>query len=436
MKVVIVGGIAGGLTCASNIKRMNKEINVVVFEKGKDVSYGACGMPYNLIDLDRPVEKLYALSFDEIVKNRGIDYRLNHEVIEADLKEKYVKVRNEDGEFIENYDILVIATGARANRISIFNDQKDSFYFKTLDDLRRVKDFIKNNKVNKVCLIGAGYVNLEVAEVLREQGKEVFILEKMDKILPQFCDEIREKVYKKLNEKGVQLYLNVDITEKDVGKVKTNIGDFKADMFIVSAGVTPNSDLFDVDKGVKGAIITDRYMQTSQKGVYAVGDVTLVYNRIIDDNVYFPLGTTANKQGRVAAYNIVHGNKMKFYGIVQTATFKLFEYTVATTGLSEFQMDELGIDYEKTVVTTRTRGAYPGGGKMTVVIYHDKDDRKILGSQMVGEDVVAKRVDIIATAISNKMTIDDFAWLDLSYSPPFAPVWDPVLVCAQKAIKK
>lgn len=436
MKVVVVGGVAGGLTCASNIKRMNKDIEVVVFEKGVDVSYGACGMPYNLLDLEKPVESLYALSLQEIREKRGIDYRLKHEVIGVDFDNKSVTVRNDDKEFEENYDVLVIATGARGNKIPIFEGNDDSFYFKTLEDLRKVKSYLKENDVKKVCLVGAGYVNLEVAEVLKEKGVDVFILEKMDYILPQFCDEVREKVYTKLKEKSIDLFLGVGITAKEKGVVRTNKGDFNADMFIISAGVTPNSELFDVKKGVKGAIITDRYMQTSRKDVYAVGDVTLAYNRVIDDFVYFPLGTTANKQGRVAAYNIVNGNRLEFYGIVQTATFKLFEYTVATTGLSEYQMENLGIDFEKTVATTHTRGAYPGGGKVTVVMYHDKKNRKILGAQMVGVDVVAKRIDIIATAISNNMKIDEFAWVDLSYSPPFAPVWDPVLTCAQKALRK
>ncbi|KAA0256827.1 NADH oxidase [Deferribacter autotrophicus] len=436
MKIVIIGGIAGGLTCASNIKRKKKDFEVVVFEKGGDVSYGACGMPYNLMFPDIPPEELYALSLDEIINKRGVDYRLNHEVIEVDLSSKIVTVKNDKGTFQEKYDKLVIATGARSNKIPIFNNEPDSFYFKTLEDLKKVKGYLQNKEVKTVCLIGAGYVNLELAEVFSEMGKKIIILEKMDKILPAFCDEVRKKVYHKMKEKNIDLHLNVDIISKTKGKLETNKGTFEADMFIISAGVTPNSEMFDVEKGVKNAIKVNRYQQTNVEDVYAVGDVTLAYNRIIDDYVYYPLGTTANKQGRVAAHNIVYGNTLEFFGIVQTAVFKFFEYTVATTGLNEFQMNQLDIDFEKTVIISHTRGAYPGRGRLSVILYHDKESRKILGCQMVGEDVVAKRIDIVATAISMGATVDEFAWFDLSYSPPFSPVWDPVLIAAQKAMKK
>ncbi|MGB9079769.1 MAG: FAD-dependent oxidoreductase, partial [Desulfuromonadaceae bacterium] len=289
-------------------------------------------------------------------------------------------------------------------------------------------------------LIGSGYTNLELVDVLYNMKITPAILEKSATILPSFADEIRIKVVEKLEEKRIRLHTNVDIIEKKGTAVITTTGEFNADMVVVSIGVKPNTELFSAaggEVGVSGAVKVDRYLRTNLPDVFAAGDCAEHYVRQLGRNGYMPLGPTANKQGRLVGSNIVHNNAMKmFYGIDQTAVFKFFDLTVATTGLSERQLQEAGTNYVKTCVDTPTRGAFPGGGTMRVLLLFEKRTGLLLGGQMIGQDVVAKRLDVLATALYKQMTVFELAELDLSYSPLYAPVWDPLLIAANQAIKE
>ena len=443
MKTVIIGGIAGGLSAASQIKREDHEARVIVLEKSGDVSYAACGMPYNLFYKDKPVEDLYAMSLDAIRNERGIDYRQHHEVVTIDSVRKEVTVldRKRSREYRENYDYLVYATGNQPNRLSLPGfDDADVFYFKTLDDTRLVKNIIYEKAPSDAILIGSGYTNLELVDVLYNMKIKPVILEKSATILPSFAEEIRAKVLEKLEEKGIRLHTNVDITEKQGSVVRTTTGDFEAGMVVVSIGVKPNTTLFSAaggELGVGGAVKVDRFLRTNLTDVFAAGDCAEHYVRQLGRNGYMPLGPAANKQGRLVGSNIVNNNAMKeFYGIDQTAVFKFFDLTVATTGLSERQLQEMGANYVKTYVDTPTRGAFPGGGTMRVLLLCEKGTGVLLGGQMIGQDVVAKRLDVLATAIYKQMTVFELTELDLSYSPLYAPVWDPLLIAANKAIKE
>lgn len=443
MKCVIIGGIAAGLSAASQIKRQSPEAEVVVLEKSGDVSYAACGMPYNLFFKDRPVERLYAIPLEAIRSERGVDYRLHQEVTRIDAEGKKVEVTDlpSGRTYSEGYDFLVYAAGNKAIRLdSPGFDDRDVFYFRTLEDTRRAKEFLYRTPPAKVVLVGAGYTNLEVADVLTNLKLKPVILEKAPVILPAFCEEVRSKVVDKAKEKGIELLTGVDIEEKAGREVNTSVGTFEADMVVVAAGARPNTALFAAaggELGVAGAVKVDRCLRTNLDGVFSGGDCAEHYVRQLGLNSYFPLGPAANKQGRVIGHNICNPGKMlEFFGIDQTAVFKFFDYTVATTGLSERQLQTLGKDVVKVVVDGPTRGEFPGGGTIRIVLLCEKGTGLLLGCQMVGEDVVAKRLDVLATAIYKKMTVFEIAELDLSYSPPYAPVWDPVLVAANVAAKK
>ncbi|OGU14071.1 MAG: NADH oxidase [Geobacteraceae bacterium GWC2_53_11] len=443
MKTVIIGGIAGGLSAASQIKREDPDARVIVLEKSDDVSYAACGMPYNLFYKDKPVEDLYALNLDEIRTGRGIDYRLNQEVIAIDPVNKTVTVSDthQARQYHETYDFLVYATGTTPRRLDLPGfDAADVFYFKTLADTRLVKNTIYDQAPTSALLIGSGYTNLELVDVLYNMKITPVILERAATILPSFAEEIRSKVLEKLEEKGIRLHTGVDIIEKNADVVKTATGEFKAGMVVVSIGIQPNTGLFSAaggELGVAGAVKVDRYLRTSLPDTFAAGDCAEHYVRQLGKNGFMPLGPTANKQGRLIGSNIVNNKAMKmFHGIDQTAVFKFFDLTVATTGLSERQIEESGYRYAKTFVDTPTRGAFPGGGTMRIVLLCEKGTGLLLGGQMIGQDVVAKRLDVLATALYKQMTVFELAELDLSYSPLYAPVWDPLLIAANNAVKK
>lgn len=442
MKIVIIGGVAGGLSAASQIKREDHAAHVVVLERSGDVSYAACGMPYNLFYKDKPVEDLYALSLDDIRKGRGIDYRLHHEAVAINpaLKEVTVVDHELSREYREGYDFLVYATGNKASRLPLPGFDDDTvFSFKTLNDTRGVKNIIYEKAPANALLIGSGYTNLELVDVLYNMKITPVILEKSATILPSFAEEIRAKVLEKLEQKGIALHTNVEIVEKNGAVIRTTSGDFEAGMVVISIGVKPNTALFSAsggELGVAGAVKVDRYLRTNLPDVFAAGDCAEHYIRQLGRNGYMPLGPVANKQGRLVGSNIVNSNAMKeFYGIDQTAVFKFFDLTVATTGLSERQLREVGTNYVKTYVDTPTRGAFPGGGTMRVLLLCEKGTGLLLGGQMIGQDVVAKRLDVLATGIYKHMTVFELAELDLSYSPLYSPVWDPILIAANKAIK-
>lgn len=443
MKVVIIGGIAAGLSAASQIRRQSPRSSVVILEKSGDVSYAACGMPYNLFYPDTPVENLYALSLETIQQERGIDYRLNQEVILIDPLRQEVAVRDlaDRREYRESYDFLVYATGSKPNRVTTPGfEGEDVFYFRTLADARRVKHFIRERAPRRVVMIGSGYTNLEVTDVLYNMKIKPVLIDKAPRILPMMTAEAREKVLEKIAEKNIDFFVSTDLLEKSGPVVKSTAGEFVADMVIVAAGVRPDTELFVAaggELGVAGAVKVDRHLRTNFATIFSGGDCAEQYVRQLNANGYVPLGPAANKQGRLIGHNIVNPREMRMFpGVDQTAVFKFFDLTVGTTGLHEQQLRDLGRSYLKVSVDSPTRGSFPGGGSMRLVLLCDKGNGALLGGEIVGQDVVAKRLDVLATALYNGMTVFELAELDLSYAPPYAPVWDPILVAANQAIKQ
>jgi len=441
MKVAVIGGVAAGLTAASRIKKEDKNAKVVVFEKSGDLSYGACGMPYNIPIKEMPPEKLYALDYNTITNTRKIDYRLHSEVNEINIKNSEISVysHKNKNDYTFSYDYLVCATGAKQNELQINGFDNKVFYFKTLDHLRELKQFINENNPKKVCLIGAGYINLELAENLAAIGLDVTIIEKAPQILPFLEDECRKFVFDYLISQNIKIHTDTDIYEKDGNMLKTNKGDFSADFVVVAVGVSPDTQLYSkagIETGIKNAVKVDHRLQTNVENIFAAGDCAEHYFPLLKQWTYMPLGTTANKMGRIAGYNIANPDKMQsFYGINQSAAFKIFDISVATTGLFESQLNNNDFNYAKTVITIPDKPKYIGGNTQKICLLYEKTNGKILGCQIVGHGTVAKRADIISTAINAGMMLEEFANTDLTYAPPFANVWDSLLVATNVAIK-
>ena len=446
-RLVVIGGVAAGMSAASRARRLNPKIEIMVFEKSGFVSYGSCGLPYFVSDVIKAPENLVVYDAKFFKEKRNIDVYLHHEVLKIFPAKRSVLVKDleKDKEFEVGYDKLVIATGARAVKPNIKGiDLNGIFTIRFLEDGIAIKNFIRENSPKKALIIGAGYIGMEMAEALVSLGIDVTIVEVMPNILGSMDDEINEVVEAELQKNGVKLLKSTSVVEfvgdGFVRKAILNNGSsLNVDLVIVGAGIKPNSEIArdaGIEIGRSGAIAVNQRMETNIPGVFAAGDCAEAFHLVLGRPVYIPLGTTANKQGKVAGENAVGGNAI-FKGIVGTAVFKVFELEVARTGISEKQAKEEGIDYVSTVIEHGSRAHYyPGGSKIRVKLIAERKTGRLLGAEMVGRDGVAKRIDVFATALHARMSIDEIAGLDLSYAPPFAPVWDPILIAANDIEKK
>jgi NADPH-dependent 2,4-dienoyl-CoA reductase/sulfur reductase-like enzyme len=446
-RLVVIGGVAAGMSAASRARRLNPKIEIMVFEKSGFVSYGSCGLPYFVSDVIKAPENLVIYDAKFFKEKRNIDIYLHHEVLKIFPAKRSVLVKDleRNKEFEVGYDKLVIATGARAVKPNIKGINLNGiFTIRFLEDGIAIKNFIRENAPKKALIIGAGYIGMEMAEALVSLGIDVTIVEVMPNILGSMDDEINEVVEAELQKNGVKLLKSTSVVEfvgdGFVRKAILNNGSsLDVDLVIVGAGIKPNSEIArdaGIEIGRSGAIAVNQRMETNIPGVFAAGDCAEAFHLVLGRPVYIPLGTTANKQGKVAGENAVGGNAI-FKGIVGTAVFKVFELEVARTGISEKQAKEEGIDYVSTVIDHSSRAHYyPGGSKIRVKLIAERKTGRLLGAEMVGRDGVAKRIDVFATALHARMSIDEIAGLDLSYAPPFAPVWDPILIAANDIEKK
>jgi NADPH-dependent 2,4-dienoyl-CoA reductase/sulfur reductase-like enzyme len=446
-RLVVIGGVAAGMSAASRARRLNPKIEIMVFEKSGFVSYGSCGLPYFVSDVIKAPENLVVYDAKFFKEKRNIDVYLHHEVLKIFPAKRSVLVKDleRNKEFEVGYDKLVIATGARAVKPNIKGiDLNGIFTIRFLEDGIAIKNFIRENSPKKALIIGAGYIGMEMAEALVSLGIDVTIVEVMPNILGSMDDEINEVIEAELQKNGVKLLKSTSVVEfvgdGFVRKAILNNGSsLDVDLVIVGAGIKPNSEIArdaGIEIGRSGAIAVNQRMETNIPGVFAAGDCAEAFHLVLGRPVYIPLGTTANKQGKVAGENAVGGNAI-FKGIVGTAVFKVFELEVARTGISEKQAKEEGIDYVSTVIEHGSRAHYyPGGSKIRVKLIAERKTGRLLGAEMVGKDGVAKRIDVFATALHARMSIGEIAGLDLSYAPPFAPVWDPILIAANDIEKK
>lgn len=450
-RLVVIGGVAAGMSAASRARRLRPDLEILVFEKSGFVSYGSCGLPYFVSDIIKAPENLVVYDAKFFKEKRNIDVFTHHEALKIFPAKRTLLVKNleNDKEFEVQYDKLVIATGARAVRPNVKGvDLKGIFTIRFLEDGIEIKSFIKENSPRKALIVGAGYIGMEMAESLVSVGMDVLIVEQMPNILGTMDDEINEVVEQELQRNGVKLLKSTSVDEfigenGYVRKAKLSNGEIvDAELVLIGAGIKPNSEIAKeagIEIGRTGAIAVNQRMETNISGIYSAGDCAEAFHLVLNRPVYIPLGTTANKQGKVAGENAAGGNAI-FKGIVGTAVFKVFDLEVARTGLSEKQAKAEGFDYVSTVIEHGSRAHYyPGGSKIRVKLIADRKTGRLLGAEMVGRDGVAKRIDVFATALHAKLTIDEIGQLDLSYAPPFAPVWDPVLIAAndlEKKIKK
>ncbi len=443
-KLVVIGGVAAGLSAASAAKRLKKEnMSPVVFEKSGYISYGACSEPYFVAGLVPQPEDLIEITPEEFEQKRSIPIHRMHEVVEIDYKNGYVTVDDliNHRSFKESFDYLMIATGATGKTVGVSGEKlKGVHTLRTVEDAIAIRNSARDAEDVVIC--GGGYIGLEMAEAFVNMGKQVTILKKTSQMLLNFDSEMSALVEEEVRSKGVTISTGVDILSFEgsgrVEKVVTNKGEVKAETVLIAKGAVPNVGLakkIGVEIGATGAIAVNKHQETNLDRVYSGGDCAEAYHIVRGKPAYIPLGTTANKAGRVAGENI-GGLNTEFPGIVGTAVSKIFDLEVARTGLSLKEAIGDGFDAYSTTIRHRSRSKhYPGGYPITVHFITERNTRKLLGTQMIGREGVAHRIDVMAAALHGGMTAEDVYHLDLGYAPPFAPAWDPILIAANKARK-
>jgi NADPH-dependent 2,4-dienoyl-CoA reductase/sulfur reductase-like enzyme len=447
-RLIVIGGVAAGMSAASRARRLRPDMEILVFEKSRYVSYAACGMPYFIADKVKSAESLVHYDAGFFKEKRNIEVFLHHEVtkIFTDRKTVLVKDIKADREIEYPFDKILISTGARPFVPPITGaNMKGIFTLRRLEDGIAIKEYIRRNSPDKGLVLGAGSIGLEMAEAFSVAGLNVTLVEKMPCILGTMDDEIIKIVEEELERNHIRLLKSRSVVELtgDGSSVTGAILDtgevIDTGTVLIGTGIRPNSEIAKaggIELGQHGAIKVNRRMETNVPDIYAAGDCAEVYHLILKRNVYLPLGTTANKQGRVAGENIAGGN-IDFAGVAGTSVFKAFDIEVGRTGVTEKEARVEGLDYVSGVVQDMSRSRYyPGASTITIKLVADNKTGRLLGAQMVGREGVAKRIDIFATAITKMMTTDEIRNLDLAYAPPFAPVYDPVLIAADQLQKK
>lgn len=444
-RLVVIGGDAAGMSAASKVRREDAQREIVVFERSPHTSYSACGMPYFIAGLVDGSEKLVARSPEKFRAKYNIDARVRHEVTELDPVAQRVRVIDlENGSMTwEPYDQLLIATGGEAVSPKLANSDADGILgLSTLASGIQVQQFMDQQLPRRAVVVGGGYIGLEMAEALVRQGLQVSLVEKGEQVMGTLDPDMGVLVSDALREIGVQLYLGESLVGYEsangvVTGVVTDQRTLAAELVIVGLGTRPNTSLAaaaGITLGEKGAIRVSPRMQTSAANVWAAGDCAESFHLVSRRPFHVALGTVANKQGSVAGINLA-GGYATFPGVVGTAVSKICKYEVARTGLMEREIRELGLLYHTATIKSKTRaGYYPGAGWITVKLLAEQGSGRLLGGQIVGLEGAAKRIDVLATALTAGMTAQQLVDLDLSYAPPFSPVWDPVQTAARQLV--
>lgn len=440
-KVLIVGGVAGGASCAARLRRLDENAEIIVFERGEYVSYANCGLPYHVGDVIKSRNALILVQPEAMRAKYNADVRVKQEVTAIDRTAKTVTVKKLDsGEtYTETYDTLVLSTGSSPMRPPIPGiDSKRIMTLWTVPDTDRIRAFIQENNVKSAVVVGGGFIGLEMAENLHHAGLKVSVVEMLPQVMAPLDFEIAQLLHEHLETKGVDLHLNdgVSTFEDSDGKVTVTLKSgttIPAELVILSIGVRPNGELAKaagLDMNARGGIIVSDTMKTSDPDIYAVGDVIEVEDFIDKSRTMIPLAGPANKQGRIAADNIAGGNE-KYEGTQGTSIAKVFDMTAASTGASEKTLIKNGLlkgkDYETLVISQNSHASYyPGAVPMYIKLVFAADGKKLFGAQIVGGDAVDKRIDTIAVTIRLGGTVNDLKNLELAYAPPFSSAKDPV----------
>lgn len=479
-KLIIIGGVAAGMSAAAKARRTNHDLDIIVYEKSGYISYGACGFPYFIKGEIPTIDDLIARTPEQMAK-QGITARVYHEVTEINPARQTIRVLNHqtETEFTEHWDKLILAAGASIAKPSIPGIQLPGvFTLRTVEDAVAIRQWLITEKPKSGVIVGAGYIGLEMAEALRAHNIDVTIIDMARQVMPTLDADMAEFVQAELEANDVKICLQQPVRSfvgpaqvEDVVRqvahlvyqrashdrlndghsgrisdrlrvreVVTQDHVFPADMVIFGVGSRPNVALAQAAGmriGVTGAVAVDVEQRTSIPNIWAAGAVAEVFHLPLQTHIYLPLATTANKQGRIAGTNAAGGRVARFGGVVGTAVVKAFQLTIAHTGITEKMAHTHGLEAESVTVKASSRAHYmPGSEPIHVKLVYEKQSQRVLGAQMIGKDGVAKRIDVVAAALKSAWTLRDIANLDLAYAPPFAPVWDPLLVAANAALKK
>ncbi|MCL1791183.1 MAG: FAD-dependent oxidoreductase [Peptococcaceae bacterium] len=441
MKILIIGGVAGGASAAARLRRLDENAEIILFERGGYISFANCGLPYYIGGAIRDKEALLLQTPERFNARFNVDVRIHSEVTVIDKDAKNVTVRNlSTGAFyVERYDKLILSPGAEPF-VPFPIESERVFTLRNMSDTFKIKQFITAEKPQSAVVVGGGYIGVEMAENLCEAGLDVTIVEMADQVIAPLDYDMACDLHLHMMQKGVKLMLsevvqNVTAEERSLvlrlGSDRMNQGQrlLRTDMLITAVGVRPESSLAKdagLDVNQRGGILVDQYMRTSDENIYAVGDAVEVADFVTGQKSLIPLAGPANKQGRIAADNIC-GRLSQYKGTQGSAILKVFDMTAASTGINEKTARRLGLNYDKSYTYSASHaGYYPGASSMSVKIVYEKDSGKILGGQIVGFEGVDKRCDVLATAIRAGMTAADLTGLELCYAPPYSSAKDPV----------
>lgn len=437
MKVVIIGGVAGGASAAARLRRLDESAEIIMLERGPYISYANCGLPYYVGGEINQKEALTLQTPQSFHQRFGIDVRTEHEAVEINPEKKTVLIRElaTGKDYEESYDKLILSPGGEPARPPIPGiDSPNVFTLRTVPDSIRIREFIQQKRPRKAVIMGGGFIGLEMAENLMRAGVAVTVVEAMEHVMAALDYDMASEVQQYLRHQGVELVLSQRVTaitpqENGLLIALENETTLDADLLLLSAGIRPESTLaanagLSVNK--RGAIKTDSHMRTSNKEIYAVGDAVEITNLVTELPGYVPLAGPANKQGRIAADHIC-GIPSEYRGTQGSSVMKLFDMTVASTGLNEAAAKAAGLEYDKIHIFSPSHATYyPGAANLTLKVLFELPTGRILGGQVIGFDGVDKRCDVLATAIRAEMTAYDLAELELCYAPPYSSAKDPV----------
>lgn len=436
MKVVIVGGVAGGATAATRLRRLDEHAQIVVFERSGYISYANCGLPYYIGGVIEDKEELTLQTPERMWDRFHIDMKVHHEVTDINTPQKTVTVHNLDTGKVykEPYDKLILSPGAKPVMPKLPGIESEKiFALRTVEDTLKIRAFVEDRKPKTAVMVGGGFIGLEAAENLCDLGVKVTVVQRPKQLLNMMDYDMAALVHHKLRSKGIDLKLGGDVIgfeEHETLRVLLKDDEpISTDMVLMAIGVSPETGLAQkagLELGIKGAIVVNDKMETSVPDIYAVGDAVQVKHTVTGKDAVISLAGPANKQGRIAADNIC-GLERHYKGSMGSSVIKLFDMTAASTGLNEKAAKDAGIDYERVVLSPASHaGYYPGAKIMTMKVVYEKRTLKILGAQIIGYDGVDKRLDVIATAISAGVRADELKDLDLAYAPPYSSAKDPV----------
>lgn len=436
-KFLIIGGVAAGMSAAAKARRVNPDIDIIVYTNDEYISYAGCGLPYFIGGKIDSRKKLLARSVEDFaIQNIMVKTLMQAEEIIPETGKVVIRDLTNKLTIKDNYDRLLIATGARPFVPPLEESHLGGiFALRTIHDSLRIKDFLIQHRPQKAVVIGAGYIGLEMVENLLEYGCQVSLIEKSPHIIPNMDEDMAQTLCKYLESRDVDIRTGETVMgfrgDKFVTEIHTDKGEIAADFVLLSIGVQPNSEiakLAGIELGIKNAIRVNDKMESSIEGIYAAGDCATTRHLLSEKEVYIPMGTTANKQGKVAGENAA-GGYASFSGVLGTGIARVMEMEISRTGLCASECQALGINYISKRIKSRTAAHYcPASGEIHIKLIVNQSNNRLIGAQIIGYAGAAMRIDMLAAVITMGATVEDLVDMDLAYSPPFSPVWDPVLI--------